>query len=387
MRHKGRQPQSVLTSNGRVRLRRVRWHAAPEGSVTPIDGLLNRAERTFTRGVREMLCRLNQCSSSFDKTAESIGRLTPIEISGESVRRLVEEEGRLVASVMRRGRLDAGWSAQQCRTEQGTSRVYLGCDGVNVPIVTDAEKRQRRAKIKAKRQRCGKKRRPLPPPKRGSDQAFKEFRVVTAYDESQQRRCVAVTGGDCEAAGRLMRSVASRLRIDQADESIANIDGAPWIRSQLELHGVVDRIGLDYYHLKDDAQKTRREVYGEANQAGRQWIDSLMTAFLEQGVDAALDSLVQWRKNLRGRKRQAADRLLGYVAERREMICYTEFRAPGWQIGSGPTEAQWKTTTQRLKGRGRRWDKPHAEALMALSALEASHLWNSWWETLDTEAA
>lgn len=387
MRHKGRQPRSVLTSNGRVHLLRVRWHAPREGSTTPIDELLSRAERTFTRGVREMLCRLNQGSTSFDKTAENIGRLTPIEISGESVRRLVEEEGRLVASVVRRGRLDVGWSADQCRTEQGTSRVYLGCDGVKVPIVTDAEKRKRRAKTKAKRRRCGKKRRPLAPLRRGADQAFKEFRVVTAYDESQRRRCVAVTGGDCEAAGRLLRSVASQVRIEQADQSIANIDGAPWIRSQLELHAVVQCIGLDYYHLKDYAQKTRREVYGEGSDAGRQWIDSFMKAILERGVDAALDDLLLWRKNLRGRKRQAADRLLRYVAERRDMIRYKEFRASGWQIGSGPTEAQCKTTTLRLKGRGRRWDKPHAEAIMALAALDASHLWNAWWETPDATAA
>ncbi|MCA1628314.1 MAG: hypothetical protein LC742_10175 [Acidobacteria bacterium] len=377
----------MLTSNGRVRLVRVRWHAAQEGASTPIDGLLDRAERTFSRGVREMLCRLNLCSSSFDKTAENIGRLTPIEISGESVRKLVEEEGRAAASLVRRGRLDFGWSAAECRTEQRSTRVYLGCDGVKVPMVTDAEKRKRRDKIKEKRRRCGQKRRPLATAKPGADQAFKEFRVATAYDESQERRAVAVTSGDCEAAGRLVRSMAVRLRMDEADETIANIDGAPWIRSQLELHGAVQHIGLDYYHLKDYAQKTRREVYGEQSDAGRQWIDELTSALLERGVDAAWDGLVAWRKDLRGRRRQAADRLLGYVAERRDMIRYVEFRAQGWQIGSGPTEAQCKTTTLRLKGRGRRWDKPNAEAIMALAAIEASRLWDPWWATSDAQAA
>jgi hypothetical protein len=224
MRHKGRQPISFLTANGRVRLRRVRWHVRNEGSLTPMDGLLDRAERTFSRGVREMLCRLNQCSSSFDKTAENIGRLTPIEISGESVRKLVEEEGRAAASVVRSGRLDFGWRAQECRTPEGPTRVYLGCDGVKVPLVTAAEKRRRRAGVKAKRRRCGKKRRPLPALKAGADQAFKEFRIATAYDESQRRRAVVVTGGDCEAAGRLMRNLALGLRIAVAEESIANVD-------------------------------------------------------------------------------------------------------------------------------------------------------------------
>ncbi len=69
------------------------------------------------------------------------------------------------------------------------------------------------------------------------------------------------------------------------------------------------------------------------------------------------------------------------------MIRYREFRAAGWQIGSGPTEAQCKTTTLRLKGRGRRWDSAHAEGLMALAALEASGTWDAWWATPEAIAA
>lgn len=372
-----------MTVNGRIRIRRVRWHEPGVGATTPLDERLDAAQRTFSRGVQEMLCRLNQASPSFVETAQLLGRLASLSISGETARQLIEEEGRRV----RRGRLDFGWTAEDCRTAEGTTRVYLGCDGVKVPLVTDAEKRKRRAGVKEKRRRCGRKRGPLPALKPGADQAFKEFRVVAGYDQSQRRRAVAVTAGDCAATGRLLRTTALRLKIAQADESIANVDGASWIRSQLELHQPVERINLDYYHLKDYVQKTRREVYGEASEAGGAWVDELMTLFLEQGVDAALERIIAWRKDLRGRKRQAADRLLGYVAERRGMIHYPEFRANGWQIGSGPVEAQCKTTTLRLKGRGRRWDRDHAEGLMALAAIQASRLWDPWWATPHAPAA
>ena len=57
----------------------------------------------------------------------------------------------------------------------------------------------------------------------------------------------------------------------------------------------------------------------------------------------------------------------------------------GWQIGSGPTEAECKTTTHRTKGRGRRWDMTNAEALMALAALDDSDLWNTHWQTFDPQ--
>ena len=50
--HKGRQAYSLLTVNGRVRLCRIRWHSALEGSQTPVDRMLDeapvRAEATPT---------------------------------------------------------------------------------------------------------------------------------------------------------------------------------------------------------------------------------------------------------------------------------------------------------------------------------------------------
>lgn len=57
----------------------------------------------------------------------------------------------------------------------------------------------------------------------------------------------------------------------------------------------------------------------------------------------------------------------------------TEFRANGWQIGSGPTQAQCGTTTDRIQGKGRRWDPDNALALMALEALYQSHAWDPHW--------
>jgi hypothetical protein len=379
MRHKGRQLRSVLTVNGRIGLRRIRWSGAGEVRA-PLDALLDTAEKTFTRGVREMLCRLNQCSSSFVKTAQNLRRLAALSISGETARKIVLEAGGRVVAQMRQGRLDYGWTAAECVVQgTATTRVYTGCDGVKVPVVTDAEKRKRRATIKAQRQRCGKRRRPLPALKPGADQKFKEARVVIAHDEAQTRRAVAVTRGDCEATGRLLRALHVRLKTQQADETIANIDGAPWIRNQLELHGVVRAINLDYYHLKDYAQRTRREAYGEGTAEGQAWLQQFLTAILEQGVAAALDFLHQWRRDLPARRRNVADGLIGYVSERRQIIRYQEFRKNEWQIGSGPTEAECKTTTQRVKGRGRRWDWPNAEAVMALAALDDSDCWQTWW--------
>jgi hypothetical protein len=75
------------------------------------------------------------------------------------------------------------------------------------------------------------------------------------------------------------------------------------------------------------------------------------------------------------------------VTERAAMILYPQFQAVGRQIGSGPTESMGKATTQRIKGRGKRWDSDNAEAIMALEALDQSGGWPAYWDSFLTQAA
>ena len=84
----------MLTVNGRVRLCRVRWHSAEEGSQTLTDCLLDEAERAISEGVREMACRLNRGSTSFAMTAANLARAAHLTVSKETLRKLIEEEGK-----------------------------------------------------------------------------------------------------------------------------------------------------------------------------------------------------------------------------------------------------------------------------------------------------
>jgi hypothetical protein len=201
---------------------------------------------------------------------------------------------------------------------------------------------------------------------------------------------VAVTPQNHEAAGRLLRREANRLDFRKARQRIAIVAGTrqpvlpgagsvPWIREQLQLHlAELDGLGLDFYHLGENVHRARRAVFGEKNAAGQAWADQLMHAFKHDPYDEVWGRLVEWRAELprSPRQRKAADRLLEYVASRREMIRYPEFRERGWQIGSGPTEAQCKLTVGRLKGRSRRWDRPNAAAVTALDSLERNGQWH-----------
>jgi hypothetical protein len=388
LRNKGRQSRRVLTVTGRLKLVRRWWHSPHSGSVAPADAAIDRAHESVSPGVREMACRLNNDAASFDRTAENLHRTAQLPISGEQVRLLVLAEGRQVLAAQQSGAIPPAFQAADCRVDPqqagSPTRLYTGVDGVMVPLVTEAEKIKRRSKVVEKRRRCGKKCRPLPPRTRGVDRPFKEFKTVVFYDEHGKYWHEVLSRSRRTHVGALIRREAQRLNFAAADERIANVDGATWIRERLTERPdllPLDGLGLDFYHLSENVHRARRKVFGEDSEAGKGWADELMHTFKHAGYQPAWDRLVEWRADLRGKKREAADRLLHYVSQRWEMINYPEFRERGWQIGSGPTESRCKTSTSRLKGRGRRWNHRNAEAVAALTTLYDSHQWHLYWLT------
>ncbi len=386
--NKGRQVTHVLTVNGRIVLKRRWWHSASEGSTAPADTFLDRRGRTVTDGVIEMASRLNNDGTSFDSAADNLLRTAQIKMSGEQLRQLVIAAGQSVLSAQRCAAIPTSFQATDCPADPTDSssptRLYTGVDGVMVPTITDAEKVKRRESIKQKRQRSGKKCRPLPPRRKGTDEKFKEFKVVVFYDETGRHWHEVLTRGRWNTVGPLVRREARRLNFAAADEKIANVDGATRIRNQLEAkpHELpLDGLGLDFYHLAENVHKSRRLVFGDSDE-GRQWADSLLHTLKHEGYQPAWEKLLSWRRPLRSPTKKAeADRLINYVMERREMINYPEFVKRGWQIGSGPTESRCKTSTSRLKGRGRRWNMSNAEAVAALTTLRDSNQWNLFWAT------
>ena len=100
----------------------------------------------------------------------------------------------------------------------------------------------------------------------------------------------------------------------------------------------------------------------------------------EQGSLVMLDRLGNYSRCHRsGPKAEALRALRQYVAKRVDMTDYPSFRQAGYDCGSGPKESFRGTLTARLKGRGMRWDKDNAEAIMALGSLYYSGLWQEYW--------
>jgi hypothetical protein len=358
-----------------------------------LDAWLGIDEARVTVAARELCCRATVTGPSFTKSAANLARLGQIRVSAERLRQIVEGEGQRSLQARDKGLVGPTWEASDCQvTPDGVSRVMTGADGVMVPVITAAEKQKRRERHRAggTKRRCRSKRigrrGKRAPSKgrryRGSDNGYREFKIVTFYDQDHERQYAAGTAGDHEALGRLMRREAGKIKLGKADEKLSVSDGAGWIRKQMQTQlPMLDAMILDYYHLAEHVAKAARVCFGEGSERALAWRKEVLGAVWEEGPGAMLVRIAETGRSLRSpTKREELRKLEQYVAKRCDMLDYPTFRARGFDLGSGPTEAFCKTLTARLKGSGMRWDLPNAEGMMALAAIDQSGLWETYWD-------
>lgn len=375
--NKGRQETSHVTVNGPVQLRRTIYWSKEQGSVAPLDHWLGIVNERYSVGVREMACRLS-LNAAFVPAGENLARTAQLTISPSALRGLVEREGSCADRSIRQGHFGPGWTADDCTD----ATVVSGADGVMAPMVTERQKRKRRKTERLKRKRQGRKSTARAcRPRSGSDGSYKEFKIVSFYDPDKSHMYAVGTGGDHLALGRLMRREAAKIQIDKARRKYSVTDGAEWIDRQYAAQlPMLDQRILDYYHLRDHVIGAAHVLYGEGTSKAVAWREEMMGYVWNQGSLVMLDRLGNYiRRHRSGPKGEALRSLRTYVAKRVNMTDYPSYRQMGYDCGSGPTESFCGTLTKRLKGRGMRWDKDNAEAMMALGSLYYSNLWRNYW--------
>jgi hypothetical protein len=343
--------------------------------------MLGIVQATVSVGVRQMCCRVGIHQQGFVQAAAHLQALAQLRLSPERIRRLAQAEGRQVQALQAAGQVASDLSVETARIQAGgPSRVYVGADGVKVPMVTQQEKAQRRQHRRRRRSGSRRSVRRMP---RGADNAYKEFKIATLYEESNTHRLVVGTAGDHQVLGRLLRRQAITIGLGQFDQKLAIADGADWIDHQLQIRlPMLDERMLDFYHFSEHVWQGVNGCLGLGTEKAQSWGHTLLHTAKHEGIAEVLVALGLERKRHRAgsRGRQALDGLLHYLTKRAGQCEYPRYLAAGYQIGSGPTEAMCKVLTYRLKGPGMRWDKEGAEPMMALLALEQSNAWDSYWQ-------
>ena len=375
--NKGAQKTSCMTVNGLLEVRRRIYWNPREGSVAPLDLLLGIQHDRYSAGVREMACRLS-LNEAFVPASENLSRMAQLSISHSALRELVEREGCRAGQAIRCEEYGPDWTSEDCTDRT----VITGTDGVMAPLVTEKQKKKRRATEVAKRQAEGRKSTSKRGrPKSGSDGEYKEFKIVSFYDPDKSHKYATGTSGNHEVLGRRMRREAKKIQISRAEVKYSVTDGADWIARQYSIQlPMLDENILDWYHLREHVVKASHVLYGKGTDKAQAWREDMLGYIWNQGSLVMLDRLSPYlRRHRNGPKCEELESLYQYVAKRVEMTDYPTFRARGYDCGSGPTESFCGCLTARLKGRGMHWDKDNAECIMALGSLYYSNLWANYW--------
>lgn len=200
--------------------------------------------------------------------------------------------------------------------------------------------------------------------------------------------CVA-TMLEAKPFGVLARVEAERRGLRQAAEVIVIADCGNWIDpiwlGQFPCH---ERIA-DYHHATEHLWELARAVLG-ADSPGVGPLEGKLENWLWRGQ---LKPLLHWMQEASGKlgppeqsdgehhPRRIAWRVLGYFQKNQDHMHYPEYRAKGWPIGSGNTEAGVKQFNKRVKGTEQFWSEDGVEATMALRGLWISQdlRWDRYW--------
>lgn len=183
----------------------------------------------------------------------------------------------------------------------------------------------------------------------------------------------AATLGSVDAFADASVGELGRRGVFQARDVVAVNDGAVWIGQVLDLHCPQAVRVLDFAHAAGYLSRAATAAFGETP-AAHDWWTTQCQVLRDDDPDVVLAALAA----LPGGEEQAT--ALGYLTARREQIAYRDYRARCWPIGSGCVESAHKTIVQvRLKGRGMRWSRRGAEALLALRVLQENERWAQTW--------
>jgi len=209
-------------------------------------------------------------------------------------------------------------------------------------------------------------------------------KLVTTY---------VATMADSAAIALLARVEAERRGVRQAAEVVVMGDFAPWIgTARDERFPGCPRIG-DFHHAAEHAWDAARAARGADGDPQSQAVAILGNELESLLYDGRADQVIQrlraeaeplgpaQKSDGPKHPRRVLEAEIGFFERNQHLMKYHEYRAKGWPIGSGNTEAGVKRFNKRVKGTDQFWSEPGAEAILALRGLHASQdqRWDRYW--------
>jgi hypothetical protein len=356
----------VLTIHGEVRVERAYYYCGRcHQSFMPYDEVLGLVDE-ISPGLMPLVCLAGTLLPFADAAEDVLKRFAGVRLSPSTVLRCTEAAGERLRAQQKEGRMvkptqaEPKWTASR---EPGQPAAYVGLDAFSVPM-------------------------------QGAAAGKAEHRMLyTALLYTPQKAHTRyLVDFELDALAEQVRSQAAALGIRQVSELIAVTDGGNGLEEALQRHLAENLTTiLDWYHAAEHLCDFAKVWHARDEPARTQWQQQAKGTLYEQGGEALLTHLhaLELPPGTSAEVHEELRKLIGYFANNRHRTDYPSYRAQGWDIGSGPTEAGCKIIGERLKGSGMRWVEEGAATVAALRALYVSggKLWDGFWSQPHRAAA
>lgn len=350
--------RNILTVSGEARVPRAYYYCSRcHISYVPWDEAVGLSEG-LSPGLLSLVCLVGTLVP-FVEAEDALKRLTGLHLSASTILRYTEAEGERLRAQLRDGRMvqptqaEPGWTAPR---EAGQPQAYIGLDAFSVPMQGP-----------------------------GATQSEHRMLYTARLYTADKRHSRYLVDFELDVLTEQLRPLARSVGICDVEALIAVTDGGNGLEEALHRHLADNLVTiLDWYHAAEHLHDYAAKRYPQDPEAAAAWSRRAKGILCERGGEALLDYLQhpEQSAHLRAEVREELRKLTGYFEHNRHRTDYPTYRAKGWDIGSGPTEAGCKLIGQRLRGAGMRWVECGAATVGALRALYlcGPKVWDGFWE-------
>jgi hypothetical protein len=139
---------------------------------------------------------------------------------------------------------------------------------------------------------------------------------------------------------------------------------------------------LDIIHVIKYLWEAGTALHGEGSDLTRAWVKRQLTQILKGRVGYVIGGLKQTitKRGLKGAKRKALEKAIGYFEKHKRWMRYHEYLAAGLPVATGVVESACGSVVKnRMEGEGKRWSVEGAESILLLRSLKKSGDLEMYW--------
>jgi len=334
------------------------------------------SETPLTPRAAERLCR-EAAQKSFDEAAKSLNIDFKTEWDGKQIQRWSERLG----NAMVRERDRQTQALREGRRPEGPPNapqlLVIGVDGgrwQGREKDTDSDSRWREKKVASISSYI---------PGDGGDgpDARKPKPLVTTH---------VATTRDAAAFGPMARLEAEKRGYRQAEVVLGMGDGGNWIDPLFDREFRANARIIDWCHASEHLWDCAKAIHGPQTPAASAMAEPLEALLWDGKVQRVIENLAAEAAKLGEvqasdppqHPRRVLHQNVGYFTKHQEHMRYPEYRAKGWPIGSGVTEASVKQFNKRVKGTEQFWKEEGLEPILALRGtwISQDDRWDRYWK-------